>query len=39
MGIYKLKVRVYGTIKEIIVDDYIPVDMEGKPLFSQPKKN
>lgn len=38
-GIYRVKLRVNGTIKEILIDDYIPVNKSGKPLFCQPNKN
>lgn len=31
--------RVNGNIEEILVDDYIPLDYNNKPLFSQPHHN
>ena len=35
-GLYKVKLRVNGYIREIIVDDFVPVDEDGDPLFCQP---
>ena len=31
--------RIDGIIQEIVIDDYIPVNSEGEPLFCQPNKN
>lgn len=38
-GIYKIQLRIDGVIQEIVIDDYIPVNTEGQPLFCQPNKN
>jgi len=38
-GIYKVSMLIEGEIEEIIVDDFIPVNQEGEPLFCQPNKN
>lgn len=33
-GIYRLLIKERGTIKEIVIDDYVPVYLDsGKPLF------
>lgn len=31
--------RIDGVIQDILVDDYIPCDSKGRPLFSQPIHN
>lgn len=31
--------RINGIIEEIIIDDYVPVNKLGIPLFCQPNKN
>jgi calpain-15 len=38
-GIYKLTLRVDGTVREVLVDDFVPVNGKGEPLFCQPNKN
>ncbi len=38
-GIYAVDMRVDGEVREIIVDDYVPVNEFGQPLFCQPNKN
>ena len=38
-GIYKVTLRINGIIEEIIVDDYVPVNKAGQPIFCQPNKN
>lgn len=38
-GIYKVTLRINGIIEEIIVDDYVPVNTAGHPIFCQPNKN
>ena len=38
-GIYKVALKIDGEITEILVDDYVPVNNNGEPLFSQPYKN
>lgn len=38
-GIYQIKLKVGGVVKEIIVDDYIPVNFSHRPFFCQPNKN
>ena len=38
-GVYQVKLRVNGVIKSVLVDDYVPVNKGGKPLFCQPNKN
>lgn len=37
-GIYKVNLRVDGVVEEIIIDDYIPVQENGLPVFCQPNK-
>jgi hypothetical protein len=31
--------RIGGLIQEIVVDDYVPVNKNGEPIFCQPNKN
>jgi hypothetical protein len=38
-GIYRVPMLIDGEIEEIIVDDFIPVNQVGEPLFCQPNKN
>ena len=38
-GIYKAVVRINGELEEIIVDDFVPVNKDGQPLFCQPFHN
>lgn len=38
-GIYRVTLRVNGVIEEILVDDYVPVNSRGEPIFCQPNKN
>ena len=38
-GIYRVTMRVDVVIQDILVDDYIPCNRKGKPLFSQPNDN
>lgn len=38
-GIYKVTLRIDGVIQEILVDDFVPVNSNGDPLFCQPNKN
>jgi hypothetical protein len=38
-GIYRVKLRVDGFIREVLIDDYVPVNKAGRPLFCQPNKN
>ena len=37
-GIYKVSLRIDGVVEEVVVDDYIPVNEHGLPLFYQPNK-
>lgn len=38
-AIYRVTLRINGIIEEIIIDDYIPVNKSGEPIFCQPNKN
>ena len=38
-GIYKVTLRIDGVIQEILIDDFIPVNKKGEPLFCQPNRN
>jgi hypothetical protein len=38
-GIYRVTLRISGVIQEIIIDDYVPVNKLGEPIFCQPNKN
>jgi len=31
--------RIDGIIKEVVIDDYIPVNEFGAPIFCQPNKD
>ena len=35
-GIYMARILYKGVIREVIVDDYIPVNQQGDPLFAKP---
>ena len=35
-GIYMARVMFRGEIREVVVDDYIPVNQQGDPLFARP---
>lgn len=35
-GIYMARVLNKGVLTEVVVDDYVPVDEEGEPLFAKP---
>lgn len=37
-GIYKVTLRVNGLVEEVVVDDNIPVNQYGAPIFCQPNK-
>ena len=37
-GIYKITMRIHGELEEVLVDDFIPVNEEGQPIFCQPYK-
>lgn len=34
-GIYKVLLRIHGEIREIVVDDWIPINAYNEPLFCQ----
>ena len=34
-----MQVRVNGEVEEVVVDDYVPVNELGEPLFCQPNRN
>jgi len=34
-GIYKVLLRVNGDIKEIVIDDWLPINAYNEPLFCQ----
>ena len=38
-GVYMARVMHQGVLKEVIVDDYIPVNQQGDPLFAKPAAN
>lgn len=38
-GIYRVTLRINGIVEEIIVDDFVPVNRHGEPIFCQPNKN
>ncbi len=38
-AIYKVTLRINGVIEEIVVDDFVPVNRQGEPIFCQPNKN
>lgn len=35
-GIYMARILYKGVIREVVVDDYIPVNQQGDPLFAKP---
>jgi calpain-15 len=35
-GIYMARVLFRGVLREVVVDDYIPVSHQGEPLFAKP---
>lgn len=35
-GIYMARILYQGAIREVVVDDYIPVTAQGTPLFAKP---
>ncbi len=37
-GIYMARLMYEGVLREVVVDDYIPVDQQGQPLFAKPAK-
>jgi hypothetical protein len=34
-----VQLRIDGIIKEVVIDDYVPVNKANRPLFCQPNKN
>jgi calpain-15 len=38
-GIYKVVMRINGELEEVVVDDFVPVNEHGQPLFCQPCRN
>ena len=34
-----MTLRINGVIEEIVIDDYVPVNKQGEPIFCQPNKN
>ena len=38
-AIYRVLLRINGIIEEVIVDDFVPVNSKGEPIFCQPNKN
>jgi hypothetical protein len=38
-GFYKVLLRVNAEVQEIIIDDYVPVNDDGFPIFAKPYKN
>jgi hypothetical protein len=37
-GLYKVSLRVDGVVEEVVIDDFVPVNENGKPVFCQPNK-
>lgn len=37
-GLYMARLMYGGVVQEVVVDDYIPVDQQGQPLFAKPAK-
>ena len=35
-GIYMARVLYQGVLREVVVDDYVPVTAQGTPLFAKP---
>jgi hypothetical protein len=35
-GVYCVRLRIDGVIEEIVVDDYVPVNETGQPIFTPP---
>ncbi len=35
-GIYMARVLYQGVLREVVVDDYVPVTQQGMPLFAKP---
>ncbi len=35
-GVYMARILYQGIIREVIVDDYVPVNLQGDPLFAKP---
>ena len=35
-GIYMARIMFKGILREVVVDDYIPVNQQGDPLFTKP---
>ena len=38
-AVYRVLLRINGIIEEVIVDDFVPVNSKGEPIFCQPNKN
>lgn len=38
-GFYRINLRVNSEIKEILIDDFVPVHENGTPLFTKPHQN
>jgi len=38
-GLYRVLIKKEAEIQEVIIDDYIPVDSQGQPLFCHPNNN
>ena len=37
-GLYMARILHHGVIQEVIVDDFIPVDSKGAPIFAKPSR-
>lgn len=37
-GLYKVSLRVDGTVEEVLIDDFVPVHENGQPVFCQPNR-
>lgn len=35
-GLYMARILHLGVLQEVVVDDYVPVDAKGKPIFAKP---
>jgi hypothetical protein len=35
-GLYMARILHHGVYQEVVVDDFIPVDSKGKPIFAKP---
>lgn len=38
-GFYRINLRVKSEIQEILIDDFVPVDENGSPLFAKPSQD